>query len=240
MTDSACPSQSSSSQSSPPPLKLFVGLPMSDGWLHWRLVEMLFQIANDPRCEKQFCFSIRKPCENNRNLLVKKFLEGDCDWLLQIDDDNPPVRNPVDLLFMGKDVIACPTPIWQQEDSMGQPMKHPLHWGTYYESGVRGLVQCKAVSSGCILVHRRVAKAIPAPFLCDWLQDGTVQRGTDIAFCRRAALEGYELWAHYDYPCRHIKEVDLLEVVNYLDVLMAEKITNGTISDPLVDSARSA
>jgi hypothetical protein len=43
--------------------------------------------------------------------------------------------------------------------------------------------------------------------------NGTVERGNDISFCERAVDCGFEIWAHFDFPCMHFIELELNEVV---------------------------
>ena len=42
--------------------------------------------------------------------------------------------------------------------------------------------------------------------------DGSVFKGEDITFCERAKKQGFKIYAHYDYPCTHFKEIDLREM----------------------------
>ncbi|KKM60632.1 hypothetical protein LCGC14_1539850, partial [marine sediment metagenome] len=46
-----------------------------------------------------------------------------------------------------------------------------------------------------------------------WNSDGTVDVGSDYNFCRKAKELGFRVWTHYDYPCRHFNEMDLIEAV---------------------------
>jgi hypothetical protein len=51
------------------------------------------------------------------------------------------------------------------------------------------------------------------PFLRKYNEDGTVQKGNDMAFSERARNQGFKLYVHYDYPCLHFNELDLNEIV---------------------------
>ena len=44
-------------------------------------------------------------------------------------------------------------------------------------------------------------------------EDGRVDKGTDISFCERARKQGFEIYTHYGYPCRHFNEIEINEMV---------------------------
>ncbi len=164
---------------------------------------------------------------NNYQGVAKEFWEGEYDYLIQIDDDNPPSRNPFDLVEYDKDIIALPTPIWRYRDA-DQKDSCPFEWNVYRwdkEDGLYynyapptggGLQKIDACGAGAMVIHRRV---FDAPLMRKegwhrkWRQDdGTVARGLDLAFCERARKCGFEVWCHWDYRCHHFKMVDLLDV----------------------------
>ena len=51
------------------------------------------------------------------------------------------------------------------------------------------------------------------PFARIWNTDGTVEVGGDYSFSRKARKLGFEIYAHYDYPCHHFNEIDIHEIV---------------------------
>ena len=42
-----------------------------------------------------------------------------------------------------------------------------------------------------------------------------MNKGNDISFCERARECGFEIFAHYDYPCGHVNEIEVNEMVEH-------------------------
>ena len=92
-----------------------------------------------------------------------EFLEGDCEFWLSIDDDNPPglQKNPLDLCAESLDVVGFPTPIYHWTGKEGE---RPFVYNAYVraEGGYKefptksGLQEVDAVGFGMVLFHRRV------------------------------------------------------------------------------------
>jgi hypothetical protein len=181
-------------------------------------------LQQDGRYRLRFIMPSHKPYENNLHHIVNDFIGGDFDFWLNIDSDNPPQNNPLDLVELDKDIIGLPTPIWHfKGDQKGE---RPVYWnaydfdptsGAYKEHVIReGLQQVDAIGTGCFLIARRVfnnPKMQKGAFIRKLNPDGTVERGNDISFCERAREAGFEIYCHFDYPCAHFSEVELNEVV---------------------------
>ncbi len=157
-------------------------------------------------------------------------MEGPYEWWLSIDSDNPPERNPLDLIEYDKDIIGCPTPVYHCTGKIGE---RPIYWnayksdpssGHYWEWPDRdGLQKVDAIGTGCFLVNRRVfehPEMRKAPFQRTFNEDGTVDKGNDIAFCERATACGFEIWCHFDYPAEHFVELPLNELSRAINGLM--------------------
>ena len=180
----------------------------------------------DQRVELQVVRPMAVPVENNLNQVVKKFLEGDWDYWINLDNDQAPLKNPIDLVFLDKDVIGLPTPAVK----FGQPgWENPFFWSVYtwdteaqryktyaFKTGQGPMQEVDAVGAGCWVVARRVLEAIPQPMLREYDEHGIVRQGMDLAFCSRARARGFKIYAHYEYICRHFKEIDLYEVMQVL------------------------
>jgi hypothetical protein len=176
------------------------------------------------------------PYTHNKHRIMKDFLEQGFDYLISIDDDNPPLNNPIDLVFYGLDIIGCPTPVWANMKKGDQPFYYNVmtrkivdgidgYTPYNYKEGEQ-LVECDAVGSGCSVIARRVLEKLKddMPFNIEWDQYGFPARGTDFAFCKRAKDAGFKVYAHYDYPCLHFHEVELSEIIN---AMMNMKLNGG-------------
>ena len=197
----------------------------NEHWIHQHVVEKLLWLLIDGRYGLKINLPSRKPYENNLNHIVNEFMESGFDFWLNIDADNPPRNNPLDLVELDKDIIGLPTPIWHY---IGKKGERPVYWNAYdyvpesqdkaYKEHANrdGLQKVDAVGTGCILIARRVfenAEMRKAPFSRKLHPDGTVYKGNDISFCENVRENGFEIYCHFNYPCNHFSEVELNEIV---------------------------
>lgn len=194
-------------------------------------------MISDSRYFTKFIAPTKKPFVANLHSAVHECLNGGFDYLLLMDDDNPPRNNPLDLVELDLDVVGLPTPVWHNDKSGDRPFYYNALDAVYDEDGVlqgfkplqdsrpdfrlEGLYECDAVGTGCVLIHRRVlqelmnrAKGNPmnTPFMRVWNDDGTVHMGNDYAFCVRAKQAGFSIHAHFDYMCNHVNEMEINSV----------------------------
>lgn len=190
-------------------------------WVHASVAAALLRIQQDGRHALSIRFPSNKPYENNLHHIVRDFIGEGFDYWLSIDDDNPPTRNPLDLIEFDKDIIGLPTPVWHWTGKEGE---RPIYLNAYrwdIKAGAyrewmpqEGLQRVDAVGTGCFLIARRVfedPKMREGPFLRKTLPDGCVDKGNDISFCERARDCGFQIWTHFDYVCDQFTEVSLLE-----------------------------
>jgi len=201
--------------------------------LHWvstSVSSRLLLLLKDSRYHVRISFPSNKPYENNQHHIIKDFLAGDWDYWLSIDADNPPEKNPLDLVVLNKDIIGLPTPIWHYTRDSGE---RPIYFNTYCKAPEgtayneyqpqRGLQKVDAIGTGCFLVARRVFEhpdMQKGAFLRKLNPDGTVDKGNDISFCERATEAGFGIFAHFDYQCDHMVEISLLECIRAINGLM--------------------
>lgn len=197
------------------------------GWIHKMVAAKLLELSNHSKEKMYFSvtFPTEVPYENNLHHIILDFLKGDFDFWLNIDADNPPDCNPLDLMELDLDIIGLPTPMFQWD---GMPGVRPIYWsaytrmedGSYMEHRKKeGLQEVDAVGSGCMLVHRRVFAAPfmrKGPFRRLLHEDGTVKTGPDIAFCERAKKAGFKIYSHFNYLCKHFKKCELNEMAEAL------------------------
>jgi hypothetical protein len=181
------------------------------------------RILIDRRFNTTIIYPTHNPYENNLHHIVNDFMDGDYDFWLNIDSDNPPIRNPLDLVLYNLDVIGLPTPVYHFTDTNNgeRPIyenvyKYVPEKKAYAEWHVKeGLQKVDAVGTGCVLFARRVfenPEMRKAPFQRTFYEDGRVEKGNDIAFCERATKQGFQIFAHYGYRCQHFANLELHEV----------------------------
>lgn len=188
----------------------------NQGWLRKEVAIVLMNMSHDPRYKLKFYFPDYKPYENGLAHAAQQVLKDGWDYMLIIDDDNPPEKNPLDLIELDKDIIGLPTPAWNNVDEF------PIYWVVMRKvaDGWKpvqygdGLEEVDAVGSGCMLVHRRVLEA-GCVFKREWDSNGIMKTGVDFHFCEQAKDKGFKIYAHWDYPCAHFKELNLTEVLAF-------------------------
>lgn len=159
------------------------------------------------------------PYAHNVHRCMNQALDGGYDFLLSMDDDNPPTRNPLELVDLDLDLVGLPTPVWHSEVKGDRP----YYFNAYrrVEGGYKpcdhnsGLHEVDAVGSGCFLVSRRVMAALryDQPFARQWNKDGTVGTGGDLSFCEKVKAKDFRIWASYNHLCDHMVTLPLLEVI---------------------------
>lgn len=176
-----------------------------------------------------------RPIASNRNEITRDFLKDEekPNYLCMVDDDNPPNRNPFELLELDKDVIGIPTPgrnnaglFWMVYKFMdGYPKKVILE-AFPYEKRV-GLQQLDAISTGCVIIARRVLEKIKKPFEDSYDKDGVIIHSDDISFAHKVKQAGFTEWTHFDYNCSHYKTVDLLQMIAFANKMYNKGYKDG-------------
>ncbi len=204
------------------PIKVLVSVCNNPPWIHKRVVFVLLKLQQDPRYQVTIILPTWKPYEQALNRVVKDMCEvyKDHDFWLNIDADNPPINNPLDLVELDKDVIGLPTPVWHDAVKGDQPYYYNALVEKEGTEGWKpaigeGLTEVDVVGSGCMLIHRRVIKTVKRPlFMREYDEDGIVDKGHDYLFCEKAQSCGFKVWTHFGYPCEHYVENDLHSQIN--------------------------
>lgn len=173
------------------------------------------------RCHGHICLPTDRPYEQTQHTIVLDLLENDYDYWVSVDDDNPPLRNVLDLIFLEKDLIGCPTPVWKYDPSKAE---RPFMWNAYdydpEEDAYRehedktGLQSVDAIGTGCFVAAQRCFShhaLRQGAFTRKLKSNGLVYKGNDISFCERFRSAGFNIFAHYEYPCRHFSTIDLFD-----------------------------
>jgi len=194
--------------------------------IHSLSAQALLNLQREQRYKVDIKLPCNKPFENNLHHIINSFVDGGYDYWLSFDPDNPPKRNPLDLIEYDKDIIGLPTPVWHFDERNHPKGDRPFYLNAYdfspetdgyVEHALKeGIQQVDAIGTGCFLIARRV-------FLVEGMRkgaftrklnsDGTVRRGNDLSFCERARNQGFKIFTHYDYPCMHFNNLEINEVV---------------------------
>ena len=198
-------------------MKILVTIP-NLAWVHRQVLGLVVRMMAESKHELSIDAPVfDPPYDNALNHIAKAFREGSWDYWLNVDADNPPSRNPLELVELDKDIIGCPTPrIKVGQTPMVTWMAYNLVDGKHVTMDGKGLEKRDAVSSGAMLIAHRVFEHPDMqkhPFLSVYNVDGFRILGPDFAFCGRARNSGFEIYAHYDYPSYHYKEVELGELM---------------------------
>ena len=203
-------------------MKILITVP-TEGKIHKHVVFVLLRLQRESRHQLRIILPTHRPYENNLHHIVNDFMESDEDYWLNIDADNPPINNPLDLVALDLDIIGLPTPVWHFTEKITG--ERPVYLNVYRRSKTEegynewnpkeGLQEVDAVGTGCFLIARRVFEdrwMREAPFQRTYNKDGTVNFGNDLAFCARAKKNGFKVHAHFDYCCLHFSEIEISEV----------------------------
>jgi len=193
-------------------------------YLHKGVVFVSWKLMMDRRYKVKMIIPSHKPYENNLHYIRNQFVREGHDFWLNIDSDNPPMNNPLDLIELDRDIIGLPTPVWYfTGEKKGEK---PIYWNAYdyvpeqdaykEHKPEEGLQMVDAVGTGCFLISKRVFKnpeMMKDCFSRKLYPDGTVNKGNDHSFCERAREQGFKIFCHYDYPCMHFVGLELNEIV---------------------------
>jgi len=161
----------------------------------------------------------------NRNKVVEKFLETDCEWLWFLDTDivfghetlyqllklaSDHDIKIISALYFGRlngnDVGTQPIWMVKSPDGVYQTLAEFNH----------GLNEVDAIGMGCCLIHREVLEKMRDVYDDDewmWFShdvvtkvDGTkTHLGEDLTFCRRAQALGYRIFGSGSVVVGHVK-----------------------------------
>lgn len=197
-------------------MKVLIALPCGhEEGIHHQVVGTLCQIilANKKHKIDTYISAMRGIGEH-RNVIVKYFLKGDYDFLLMIDSDNPPPTNVLDLVDLNLPVIGLPTPIQMS------PIKGitEMFWNIFEDdfpikTKGDGLQEVQMVGSGVMLIRRDVLEKIKNPFTTKRNEADLRIVGTDTAFCKRCKQHDIKVYTHWDFKCKHFKQIDLSTLI---------------------------
>lgn len=154
--------------------------------------------------------------DDSRNVLVRDFLETDCDMLVFLDAD---LRwSPSDLVKLIKheaDIVAGIYPLKEKDESY--PVR--LFQGEIWANS-QGLVEVEAVPTGFLKISRKVlqkladkapgfygkadtSERMKVPLIFERTMENSTRWGGDYTFCRKAAQEGFKIWIDPEMTFEH-------------------------------------
>ena len=132
----------------------------------------------------------------NRNYIATKATNEGCTHLFFVDDDMIYEEDTLDrLLAHDKDIIGgvAFTKYEKQVDV------------NEYFDDKRGLVKCKALGGGVVLIKTEVFKKTPQPWYgYIWNDNGSIKESNDWFFCHKAIESGFEVWCDSNIKAGHI------------------------------------
>lgn len=203
--------------------KVLIAIPNGDFRIHKQVVYSVYTMLQDQRVESELIMPTFRPITECRQKILYEFLDGDYDFLISIDSDNPPSKSLIDLIFLNLDIVGCPTPIWvgSVNDNYNIPIylnamdKHSDGYRSHKPKDSKGLNEVDAIGTGCIIISRRVLVKLKdfQPFLEQLDDRGLRLIGEDFSFCEKAKKAGFKIYAHYGYICNHFTELEMATVI---------------------------
>ncbi|MFW6173710.1 MAG: RNA ligase family protein, partial [Elusimicrobiota bacterium] len=187
---------------------------LNQGWIRPEIANMLLLMSRSG-LKIRYEYPNAKPEQTNRNDIIKRFLETDYEYLLMLDADIVPQKNPLEMIKCGKDVINVAAPQWHEDDLYWVAMdKVDGGWKPLPVRRRRSLQEVDATGNACMIIRRDVLENIDPPwFDFDYDEYGKHLNGMEFRFCEKVKEAGYSIWVHFDYMASHFKELDLVKVL---------------------------
>lgn len=129
------------------------------------------------------------------------------DWWLHMDCDNPPRRDPLELIDLDLPLVILPTPMVNPHRDENVRI---TKWNVWDCEHRKGLTKIRWGGAGCFLAKGDAVRQCATPMF-DWrYQDQTTKKemaaSPDSLFCKRFTDAGFPIHAHWDYPCNHWRD----------------------------------
>ena len=190
---------------------------LTNGWIRKELAMKLIQWLRKCPYDIYLEFTEERPIAHCRNRIVRDFLKRNYDFLLMIDNDVVPEKNPLDLVELDKDVIILPCPIYQAGRIIWNVYRLDKegYWRPInLKKEKRKLIKIEAGGTGSILIKKNVLQKIDAPFERVFTKKGIEKMGLDLFFSRKLKEKGFSIYASVRHKCSHYKTLDLRTIQN--------------------------
>jgi len=196
---------------------VFLTVP-NTGWIHSSVHLCVASIIRNSECKIRHEAPQGRPEEYTYHKCMNSFLAGDEDFWCSIDSDNPPKRNPLELVNHELDFIGLPTPVVNSS-----PFSISWNVSPVRISSANGPQEVEFIGTGCFIVSRRLAEALAnkKPFSHVTDCNGVIQMSGDYSFCEKAREAGFKIHADFAYTCGHYKEFDISMIHSAFDLGVA-------------------
>ena len=195
--------------------KIFIAIPTT-GSIRIELAKFLLNIIHGSRYQIAIdMVSLGDIC-HNRNLLVKKFLQIKCDYILFCDSDIVPPTNILEMIRDDKDIVVPVNFTFKNGDLVPLILKKNKQGYEIDKKAIddkNHLIEIEITGLGCMLIKREVFDKIKKPyfqFIYD--EDGLIKRGEDFNFCEKMRKAGYKIYVDKRFMTNHFSTVNLKEV----------------------------
>lgn len=160
--------------------------------------------------EVDFKFVKGYDCAKARNVIAKKALEGNYDYVLMLDSDTIiPKDALVVMLEHPADVIlgCCPRKNTKEKRTVLFPLKDnatgyfkPL----YYENMTDERMELRGGGFACALISVSMLKKLKYPYFKYVVYENGDALSEDLYFCSEARKQGFKIWGEPRVKCGHL------------------------------------
>ena len=216
---------------------IMFAVPSESGRVNWSIAMAVGRMMYNSQaagCPFQFDTHIIagiRPIQYARNIIVEKFLESPCQWLIMVDDDQVVPENFWQMVTVGNaDVVSGKTHCWVgngylpgrlRVNQYGLIKREEIEYPECYNISPTAEVEkgpyvVPIVGTGCIAIRRHVIEALgPNCFQFSYRRNGSIMGGEDINFSQACNQSGFVIAVHPGVKFGHMKTVDLGQVDEY-------------------------
>lgn len=185
-------------------LKIAIGVP-TNRLIRPKTAESLMRLVAYSKYDYKIIISTRGyNTSENRNYIAVQAVKNNCDYLFFVDDDMILPPDTLDKLLAHKKNIVGG--LYRTKYEKQEPVVEYLD-----NKRPKGLFECGAIGTGCLLIKCDVFKKIPQKykntqgwFNYIWNDNGSVKMSHDWLFCHNARECGFEVWADNNLKIGHI------------------------------------
>lgn len=154
------------------------------------------------------------PLDYARNVIRKRFLAEDYDFLLTIDADVVPPFEVITLASFNKDVIAPVCYVLKEDGIIPMALKRVEEgWQVIGDLDSNKVYDVDCAGIGCLMIARRVLEKVPLfNFVYDL--DGMLVTDEGFNWSDKVKEAGFSIYVHTDMVCDHYRTVNLKQLVD--------------------------